>query len=150
MCLFLLLCFFRLVTKKNPRWIKLVLSRDMPPEKTYPNIISGFPFPLSAVSENYTGRQVQCSEQKSTLKEINCKTLSGIQVQKWRNHIPCFKHNLDTTKPGLGYHGVAKPGITDRALITLQSRGRNWRSEKARNSVSRTLLEKSCGFYSLN
>lgn len=27
-----------------------------------------------------------------------------------------FKQNLDTTKPGLGYHSVAKPGITDRTV----------------------------------
>ena len=43
---------------------------------------------------------------------------------KQRNHFLRSKHTLDTAKPGLGYHSVAKPGITDRAWIPCKAGGR--------------------------
>lgn len=45
--------------------------------------------------------------------------LSVIEVQISEETILYFKHSLNPTKPGLGYHVVAKPGITDTALIIL-------------------------------
>lgn len=43
---------------------------------------------------------------------------------KQRNHFLHSKRTLDTAKPGLGYHSVAKPGITDRAWIPCKAEGR--------------------------